>query len=71
MIRIPNIFRLRREHAHRKCKELGKRLYPREARAIARLGAAFPRLGSSALPLLAAQGRRVQKKMVENGPTLR
>ena len=40
--------------------------------AIARLGAAFPQLGSSALPLLAAQGRRVQKKMVEkNGPTLR
>ena len=31
--------------------------------AIARLGAAFPRLGTAALPLLAAQGRRVQKKL--------
>lgn len=31
--------------------------------ALARLGAAFPRLGTAALPLLAAQGRRVQKKM--------
>ena len=31
--------------------------------ALARVGAAFPRLGSAALPLLAAQGRRVQKKM--------
>ncbi|KAA0919276.1 SDR family oxidoreductase [Dietzia sp. ANT_WB102] len=30
---------------------------------IARLGAAFPRLGVAALPLLAAQGRRVQKKL--------
>lgn len=32
--------------------------------ALARLGAAFPRLGTAALPLLAAQGRRVQKKML-------
>ena len=40
--------------------------------ALARLGAAFPSLGSAALPLLVTQGRRVQKKMVEkNGPTLR
>ncbi|MCD2263638.1 SDR family oxidoreductase [Dietzia aurantiaca] len=40
--------------------------------AIARLGAAFPRLGSSALPLLAAQGRRVQKKLLRtNGPARR
>ena len=31
--------------------------------ALARVGAAFPRLGTAALPLLAAQGRRVQKKM--------
>lgn len=45
---------------------------PRWRGAIARLGAAFPSLGSAALPLLVTQGRRVQKKMVEkNGPTLR
>lgn len=30
---------------------------------IARLGAAFPRLGAAALPLLAAKGRRTQKKL--------
>jgi len=40
--------------------------------AIARLGAAFPRLGSAALPLLAAQGRRVQKNLLRtNGPARR
>ena len=32
--------------------------------ALARLGAAFPRIGSAAMPLLAAQGRREQKKLL-------
>lgn len=36
---------------------------PRWRGAIARLGAAFPRLGAAGMPLLAAQGRRVQKKL--------
>lgn len=31
--------------------------------SLARFGAAFPRVGTAALPLLAAQGRRVQKKL--------
>lgn len=31
---------------------------------LARLGAAFPRIGSAAMPLLAAQGRREQKKLL-------
>lgn len=39
---------------------------PRWRGAIARLGAAFPRLAATGIPLLAAQGRRVQKKMLEN-----
>lgn len=39
---------------------------PRWRGAIARLGAAFPRLAATAIPLLAAQGRRVQKKMLDN-----
>ena len=40
--------------------------------ALARVGAAFPRFGTAALPLLAAQGRRVQKKLLRtNGPARR
>lgn len=37
--------------------------------ALARVGATFPRFGTAALPLLAAQGRREQKKLLRtNGP---
>lgn len=40
--------------------------------ALARLGAAFPRLGEAALPLMAAHGRRSQEKLSRtNGPTRR
>lgn len=40
--------------------------------AVARLGAAFPRLGTVVLPLMAAQGRREQKKLLRtNGPARR
>lgn len=39
---------------------------------LARVGAAFPRIGSAALPLLAAQGRREQKKLLQaQGPARR
>lgn len=40
--------------------------------ALARFGAAFPRFGAAALPLMASQGRRVQKKLLRtNGPARR
>src|SRR5699024_8240273 len=40
--------------------------------AISRLGAAFPRLGAAAMPLMEKQGRRAQKKLLRsNGPTRR
>lgn len=34
--------------------------------ALARIGAAFPRFGTAALPLMVTQGRRVQKKMLRD-----
>src|SRR5699024_7429366 len=45
---------------------------PARRGAIARVGAAVPRLGAAAMPLMEKQGRRAQKKLLRaTGPTWR